>query len=130
MIAPANAELFETPISTHWFNEKGILCSISKNVERTIEHYEKLMDLYARLTKNNNKLCLLVDATIIMPMNKEIREFLIREMPKFIKAQAIISDTPLTGMHTSAFIKLSWQGFPVKIFSAQKEAEEWLEGYL
>jgi hypothetical protein len=127
---PGNAQLHETPISTHWLDESGILCTISKKVERTVEHYEKVMGLYRKLTKDNNKLCLLADSTNSMPMTHEVNKFVAAEMPKYIKAHAIISPLQLDGTQIQTFIKLSNIGFPVMKFHDEDKAKEWLKKYL
>lgn len=58
------------------------------------------------------------------------REYLIIEMQKYIKAHAIISKLPLGVTLNTVFLKASFFGFQVKLFSNKKEAKEWLEEYL
>jgi hypothetical protein len=130
MKQPHNAEFFETPISTHWFDENGILCGVGKVAERTIEHYHKLMELYKDLTKNGNKLCVLTNLDNTAPLHKEISEFLGIETPKYVKAMAIITNKPMTETLSVTFLKLSLRGFPVVLFSKEEEAREWLKEYL
>lgn len=127
---PINVPLFETPISTHWFDESGILCAVSKKVERTIEHYQAVNNLYKTLIQNNQKLCLLADTHDTMPISKEVRNFMTSEMPKYIKAHAIVTSVPLTSSLTSTFMKFNFLDFPVKLFSNVEEAKEWLKEYL
>lgn len=123
---PKNVKLYETPISTHWFNEQGIFCAVSKKVERSVENYLELMDLYKSQVNSGEKLCMLADASDAMPQTKETREFLLAEMPKYIKAQAIIVDKMMESSLNSTVLRLSWQGFPVMIFTDAEEAIEWL----
>lgn len=127
---PTDVERHETPISTHWMDENGILCAVSKKVERTIEHYQKVMEVYQQLIKKNEKLCLLADATDSMPVSKDVREYIANEMPKYIKAHAILLETPLTTSQTATFIKLNFLGFPVKVFSDVVEAKNWIKEFL
>jgi hypothetical protein len=126
---PANTELYETPISTHWFDENGVMFAISKPVVRTVDHYQKVMDLYKRFTENGNKLCLLADATNSMPMSHEVRDFLTDEMPKYIKAHAIITDVPFESTRMQTFLNLTFKGFEVSIFSTKEEAIKWFKEY-
>ena len=130
MKLPDNTDLYETPISIHWFDENGIMCATSKKVERTIEHYEEVMKLYKRFIDGGDKLCLLADASDTMPMSKEVREYVTAEMPKYIKAHAVISKEPLLSSLSNTFMNLSWAGFPVKLFSNVDEAKQWLKEYL
>jgi hypothetical protein len=129
---PDNAELFETPMSTLWFDENGLLCAVSKKVERTIENYQKVMEFYKEFTKDGNKLCLLLDITNSpsMPMSKEVREYFVIEMPKYIKAHGLITDSPLQSTLAIAFVKLSVQGFPIKLCSNETDGKKWLKEYL
>lgn len=126
MKPPENAELFETPLTTHWFDETGILYTVSKKGERKIEHYEKLMDLYKGLTKDGNKLRVLVDACNTTFMTKEVIKYISTENPKYLKAMAILSTKPFESDQINAFLKLTFSNFPVMKFSNEKEAREWL----
>lgn len=130
MKPPAGAKLYETPISIHWFDEKGIMCAVSKKVERTVEHYQKVMELYKQFCKEGKKLCLLSDATDSMPVNTEVRDYMVAEMPKYIKAHAIITSSEFKGTLLSAVLQLNLAGFPVMKFATEEEAKEWLASSL
>lgn len=130
MRIPENTQLYETPISTLWFDENGILCANSKEIERIMDYYKEQMELYKTLTKDGNKLLLLIDTTKNSPVSEEIRKYLISEMPKYVKAHAILSSQPLGSTLNNTFINLSFSGFPLKIFYNVDEAKEWLKEYL
>lgn len=130
MKPPAGAKLFETPISTHWIDENGIMCAVSKPVERKLEYYKQLMELYASLIKDEKKYCLIVDANNAKPMNDEIRNFMAAEMPKYIKAQAIVINTAFDSASLQTFLKFTLKGIPVAVFSSKKDAVEWIKDYL
>ncbi len=128
---PDNRELYDIEVSTLWIDEDGILCSSPKNIERTMEQYKEIIGLFAKLTNDGkNKLCLLTDASKVAQTNKEIKEYFAAELPKYIKAHAMISEQPLQGTVTSTFIKLSWSGLPICQFPNKKEAKEWLKTHL
>ncbi len=129
---PSNIELFETTIATFWFNVDGILCANSKKVERKVEHYKEIMQLYKFLieTKNINKLCLLGVVDNNMKQDSVVREYIVSEMPKYVKAQALISHKPLDASLSSTFVGLSWNGFPVRLFNNENEAIKWLKEYV
>ncbi len=127
---PDNTKLYETPIATFWLDEDGIVCATSKKVERSIAHFEKNMAVLAKLMKNGEKVLFLSDASDSMPMTAEIREYFANELPKYVKALAIISKVPLPGTLTTAVIKLSFTGFPINQFSTEEEAKEWLKTFL
>lgn len=130
MTPPKDAELFETPISTHWM-EDGIMCAISKPLERKAEHYEKVFEVYKKIIGDSpNKLCLLAVSDNSTTIPKEVREFLVREMPKYVKAHAIISDQPFENGKLKTFMNLSFSGFPVAVFPNKEEALQWLKEHL
>ena len=126
---PATSELFETPVSIHWFDKSGIMYAVSKKVERTVEHYKKVIELYAMFAKDRGKLCLLADSTNTMPMSKEVRSYLMTEMPKYIKAHAVISEVPFKGTKFKTFINLNFSGIPVALFPNEAEAKKWLKDF-
>jgi hypothetical protein len=126
---PIHAELFETSISTHWLDENGFLCTVSKKVERRIEHYYEIITLYQSLTGKFGKLCVLVDLFDSMPFHKEIRDLMIAEFPKYVKAHAIVSKSSFNSAQTSIFIQFNFLDYPTKVFSDVEEAREWLKEF-
>lgn len=128
---PNNITLYETPIATYWFLENGIMCSASKKEELSIAHYKKVFELFAKFTaEKKSKVCLLSDGTKAMPMNQELREYVTKEAPKYIKAHAIVTDIPLDSTRIVTFMKLAFVGYPIQLCSTVVEAEEWLKNYL
>ena len=127
---PKNVEVIETPITIHWFDENGIMYVMSKKVERTMEYYSMVINVYASFVKEKGKLCTLSDTHNTMPMSKEVRDYLTKEMPKYIKAQAVITDEPLNGSKFKTFLSLSLKGFKVALFSNEKDAKKWLKEQL
>jgi hypothetical protein len=125
-----NVELFETSMATYWFDEDGILCGLSKKGERRIENYREIMELYKKLAKDGNKLCVLADSTYTMPITPEVVEYIKTESPKYLKAMAILSTSPLGSTQVNAFLKLAFSNFPVMKFSSENEARNWLKEQL
>ena len=127
MKPPLNAEIFETPLSTYWLDEDGILNAVSKNTERKVEHYNKSIELFQQLTQNGGKLCLLVKYGQSMKMGKDVVEFITSEHPKYLKAIAIVTSEPLGSAQTQTFLKMNFSGFPVCKFPDKKTAKDWLK---
>ena len=130
LVVPKDRELYITAISTFWLNEDGILYTTSKNVERKDSDYKEFIALLKRLTKGGNKMCCLTEIAHAMPTDKAMRDYLLAEMPNYIKAMALLSDTPLQATITNITLRLNWNGFPVSQFSTEKEAKAWLKDYL
>ncbi len=130
MVPPENTEVFQFPTSTMWFDENGILCSIAKKVPRqTVEETKKTMEELRKIT-GGKKICLLSDSTDSAPLNKELRDYLAEVIPEIAIAIAIISRSAVGKMVANLFFSIKKQPYPVKMFSDEMEAKEWLKQYL
>ena len=130
MVIPDNTEVFEFPASTMWFDENGILCSIAKKVpQQTIEEAKKTMVEFKKII-GGKKVCLLSDSTHSPPANKEMRDYAAEVIPEIVKAVAIISRSAVGKMAANLFFSIKKQPYPVKMFTDETEAKEWLKQYL
>jgi len=129
MKPPENARVYELPASMIWFDENGILCSIAKNVPQTLDEAKASMILFTEIT-GGRKVCLLSDNSDAPPVNKEMRDYAAEVIPEIAKAIAIISSSSVGTMAANLFFMLKKQPYPVKFFSEEKEAKEWLKQYL
>lgn len=130
MEPPKNAKVYDWETSTFWFEDNGMLCSISKKVppqslEKTIKTVEEFKNMIG-----DKKICMLVDATNSAESTREIRDYAAVEFPKFVKAIAIISKSALGKMLANLFFTLKTQPYPTKMFNDETEAREWLKQYL
>jgi hypothetical protein len=124
---PAHAKVFETTLLSCWFGGNGILYSVSKPADRTIGNYNALFELYGKLSKNGSeKLRTLGDVTKTEHLSSEVREYITIELPKYIKAMALISATQLGSAIGNFFIKVNPQAYPTQFFNNPQDAEEWL----
>lgn len=131
MKPPDNAEVFETDLLTCWFEENGILFSVSKKAERTVEAYDLLFDLYHKLTNNGTKkICTLGNITETEPLPKEVRVYVSEQTTKYIKAMALISDSTMGKAAGNIFEVLSQTPYPVAMFDNKDDAVKWLKKYL
>lgn len=131
MKAPDNVEVFDTTLTTCWFGTDGIVYSSSKVAERTIENYKHLFEIYKKLSDNgNNKFCIVGDITKTQPLRKEVRAYIDAELPKYVKAMALISDSPLGDTIGKLFIVLSTSPYPSRMFDDLDAAVNWLRKYL
>lgn len=127
---PEGVELFDTPIATFWFDDDGILYSVNKKVERTLQHYQDTMELFRSFMKNGEKLCFITDASNVLPLSKEASDFVSKELHKYIKAEAILTTAPLSATLTKTFLRVIFTGLPLRIFSDVDEAKIWLKDHL
>ena len=131
MTAPPNIEVHDHLTSVWWIEESGILCSVSKkNAPKPTR--EQSMEQFADLRKyiGDNKICMLLDITYSLPSTKEEREYGSEELNKIVQALALISGSALGKMVANLFFNLKPPPYPVKMFTNETEAREWLKQYL
>ena len=130
MVPPSNTQVFEFSTSLMWWDESGILCSVSKKVpQQTLEEARKTMIEFKKITAGK-KVCLLSDSTDASPANKEMRDYAAEVIPEIVKAIAIISRSALGKMAANLFFAIKKQPYPMKMFNHETEAKEWLKQYL
>jgi hypothetical protein len=129
MQPPKDAKVYDTPSSIFWF-EDGILYSISKKVPpQTLEETIAAVEEFKKITKGE-KFCMLADVTNSAETTKEVRDYAAVELPKLVKAVAMISGSALGKMLANLFFSLKSQPYPVKMFNDENEAKKWLKQYL
>lgn len=129
MEAPVGTEVVDLKVVKAWWQE-GILHALSVNVERTIRDYEKVMAFYARVAGEKGKFCLLSDSSNVPPLNKELRDFLHSELPKYVRAIAIISDTASGKMIANITLTAKENMFQTATFTTAVEARAWLKTFI
>ncbi len=127
---PEKVEVYDTALLTCWFGNDGILYSESKVAERTMENYRLLFELYKTLSDNGNrKIRTLGNITKTQHSKREVREYIAKELPKYIKAMALISDSSMGKTIGNVFIKLNPPPYPTQIFNHVENAVKWLNKY-
>jgi hypothetical protein len=131
MQAPAKTKIYETELLNCWFDEHGILVSDSKSVEKSIHHYDQLFELYDQLSeKGTKKLCTLGNISKSQQLTKPVRDYINGQLPKYIKAMALVSESSVGKTVGNFFILLSSPKYPTRIFSNKEDAISWLKQYL
>lgn len=129
MKLPDNVELFEGDLATYWFDKNGILNSLSKNLKRTVANTTENFALVKRIT-NNKKVPLLIYLSNSSAPDKQTREFVAKELPNAYTAMAMVSKSGLGKLIMNFLFKLKPPTIPMKSFSDDNEAKEWLKQYL
>jgi microsomal dipeptidase-like Zn-dependent dipeptidase len=130
MQPPKDAQVIDWDTSLIWFDEDGVLCSVSKKApKQTLEQVKKQLEDFRKII-GDKKVCLMIDVTNTTESTKEVRDFAAKEFPKFVKAIAMISSSALGKMLANLFFTVKSQPYPVKMFNDEKEAKEWLKQYL
>lgn len=123
--------IIELPTSSIWFDESGILCCISKKLKggQTVDQARESMAEFRRIV-GPEKVCLLIDVTHSNETTREVRAYAAEELPKIVKAIAMLSSSALGKMVANLFFNLKSQPYPVKMFDNEKDAKAWLEKFL
>ena len=129
MKAPEGIKLIESELSTYWLDENGILCSIVKSVPFTIERMDLNFKVVSEIT-GNKRVCVLVDLTHALPVEKAARVYAAGIVSNYYKAMAFVSPSPFTRIIGNAFIALAGAPIPTRQFKTEEGSKEWLMRYL
>ncbi|MCC3155432.1 STAS/SEC14 domain-containing protein [Hymenobacter sp. BT770] len=128
MTLPVDKQVFEGEIATYWFDE-GILVSLSKSPERTVENISKNVALVKEITNNKRAPLLIYLSNSPIP-SKETRKFASAQLPLIYSAMAMISKPGLAKFIMNILFALKAPPNPMKSFTDEKLAKEWLQQYL
>lgn len=124
MTPPADREVFEGEIATYWF-DNGVLVSLSKNIKRTVENITGNVALVKKIT-GNKPVSLLIYLTSSPVPDKATRTFSATQLPVIYKAMAMVSKPGLAQFIMNLLFKFKTPPIPMKSFSDDKTAMEWL----
>ena len=125
---PADRPIFEGEIATYWM-EDGILVSLSKSPRRTVANITENVALVKRITGNKKVPLLIYLANSPVPDN-ETRKFSAKKLPEVYEAMAMVSKPGLSKFIMNFIFRLSKPPIPMKSFTDDKEAKQWLKQYV
>src|ERR1051326_3731076 len=128
MQPPKSAEIFETPNSKYWFDEEDMLMVVMKNAAapELEEQKRQTEEFLAKL--DGKKICCIIDFSnaSYTPASAESREYNNQQVTKMFKAIACVSHNVVTRMLAHLFLGFRTPPLPIKVFSNETEAREWL----
>ena len=124
MTIPTDRPIYEGEIATYWF-DNNILVSLSKNPKRTIENISGNVALVKKIT-NNTPVPLLIYLSDSPVPDKATRKFSTGQIPVIYSAMAMVSKPGLSKFIMNILFSLKPPPIPMKSFSDDKEAKEWL----
>jgi len=128
MTAHTDRQTFEGEIVTYWFDD-GILVSLSKSPKRTVENITGNVALVKRIT-NNKRVPLLIYLSSSPVPDKETRQFAKEQLPVIYSAMAMISKPGLAKFIMNILFMLQSPPIPMKSFTDDAAAKEWLKKFL
>jgi hypothetical protein len=129
MDIPDNTKLIKGEIADYYLDTDGILYSYSKNPMRTVKNISENIALVKQITGNKPVPLLIYLCDSPIP-DKETRKFSTKQLPNIYKAMAMVSKPGLSKFIMNILFKFQKPPIPMKSFSDDTEAKEWLQQYL
>ena len=124
---PRDKEIFEGEIATYWI-EDGILVSLSKDIQRTVENISNNVAFVKKITKGK-KMPLLIYLVKSPIPDKATRKLSAEQVSNIYKAMAMVSEPGLSVLIMKLVFKLKTPPIPMKNFSNEKDARNWLKQF-
>ncbi|QNN42445.1 DUF7793 family protein [Pedobacter roseus] len=121
--------LIEGEIADYLLTDTGILISYSKSILRTVENISANVALVKKIT-NNKKVPLLIYLKNSPVPDKETRKFSTEQLPQIYTAMAMVSKPGLAQLIMKILFKFQNPPIPMKSFTDDKKAMEWLTKFL
>ncbi len=125
---PTDRPTFESDIATYWF-EDGILVSLSKSVKRTVANITQNVSVVKQITGNKPVPLLIYLSSSPVP-DKATRKLATEMLPVIYSAMAMVSKPGLSRFIMNILFMLKPPPIPMKSFTDDKEAKEWLKQYV
>jgi len=129
MNIPNNIPLIKGEIADYWLSDDGILHSYSKSPVRTVKNITENIQLVKQIT-GNKKVPLLIYLSNSPVPDKETRKFSTEQLPNVYTAMAMVSKPGLSKFIMNLLFSLKKPPIPMKSFTDDQEAKEWLKQYL
>ena len=128
MIPPKDKTIYQGEIADYYF-EDGIMVSYSKNPKRTIENIKGNIALVKSITGNKIVPLLIYLSNSPVP-DKETRKYVSEVLPEVYTAMAMVTKGGLGKFIMNILYALKPPPIPMKSFTDEKEAREWLKQYV
>ena len=126
---PTDRETWEGEIATYWFDDNGILVSLSKSILRTVENISSNVKLVRSITDNKPVPLLIYLANSPIP-DKQTRKFSTEQLPLIYSAMAMVCKRGLSKFIMNILFGLKPPPIPMKSFTNDKAATQWLKQFL
>lgn len=124
---PADRQIWEGEIATYWL-DNGILVSLSKGTKRTVDLIRGNVNLVKQIT-NNKPIPLLIYLADSPVPDKATRKFSTEQLPVIYKAMAMVAKPGLSQFIMNILFSLKPPPIPMKSFTDDKQAKEWLNQF-
>jgi hypothetical protein len=129
MNLPIPKDLIQGEIADYYLDSDGILFSYSKNPVRTVQNISANIALVKQITGNKIVPLLIYLSNSPIP-DRETQKFSTEQLPHVYKAMAMVSKPGLSKFIMNILFKFKKPPIPMKSFTDDREAREWLKQYL
>lgn len=129
MNPPNDIPLIKGEIADYYLDADGILYSYSKPPLRTVKNISENIALVKQIT-GGKKVPMLIYLSKSPIPDKETRNFSAEQLPNVYAAMAMVSKGGLAQFIMNLLFKFKAPPIPMKSFSDDKEAKEWLKQFL
>lgn len=129
MIKPEDSQLIKGEIADYYYATDGILYSYSKPIKRTVQLIADNVALVKSITGNQPVPLLIYLCDSPVP-DKATRKFSTEKLPEIYTAMAMVSKPGLSQLIMSILFKFQKPPIPMKSFTDEEEAKEWLSQFL
>lgn len=109
--------------------EDGILYSYSKEIRRTVQNIADNVELVKKIT-GNKKVPLLIYLKNSPVPDKATRKFSTEKLPEIYSAMAMVAEPGLSRFIMNILFKLKTPPIPMKSFTNDLVAKNWLKQYI
>ena len=129
MKVPNDIQLIKGEIADYYYDNNGILYSYSKSPVRTVRNISENIALVKQVT-NGKKVPLLIYLCNSPIPDKETRKFSTEQLPNVYTAMAMVSKPSLAQFIMKILFKFKTPPIPMRSFTDDKAAKEWLGQYV
>lgn len=126
---PTDRPVFEGEIASYWFEDDGILVSLSKSTPRTVETIANNVALVKRIT-HSTRVPLLIYLSRSPVPDRTTRAFSRQQLPVIYSAMAMVSEPGLSRLIMNVLFRFQQPPIPMKSFTDAEAARAWLRQYL
>lgn len=124
------SEVIETRTAKMWMGADGIIRVHFLGIdEATLAEAQEYLVAFKQLAGDRKRPMLGVMGEV-RSAPRPIREYLIREGPRYQSAVALLVKSPMSRIIANFFLGLNKPAIPLRLFNNEAEAIEWLKGFL
>ena len=129
VIIPGNTQIIEGEWATYWFDVDGILYALSKGLQKGVQRIFSNFEVVKQMA-HNKKVCMLVYLNTFPVFNNTTRKLVSKDLAESYNAIALVAKSAMRKKLMNLFLKLKPPAIPMKSFTNENEARQWLKKFI